>query len=1051
MKKAFLFASLCLLLACSGGKEKELSFEEIESGFLQIPDGQPLAVYWYWISDNVSEEGVVKDLEAMKRAGITRVYVGQIGQDDVPYGKVRLFSEEWWQIMHTMFKKAGELGIEIGLFNSPGWSQSGGPWVKPNESMRYLGTSCLHVEGPQALDATLPDVAKDAEDVRVIAFPQAVKNVYRESWTIHKQEGKGEELDIDVPDGVTVRSLTFRFPSLLRTTVDLYKKEGTEYSLFKRVGIDRSNPALNVGFSPYAPVVVSLPETTGADFRLVVHPSGNSDFTVELSSQPYVERYPEKTLAKMFQYPLPVWNEYMWEKQPEVTDPSLLVDPKQVVDLTERFKDGQLKWDVPAGEWCIMRVAMCPTLVTNAPATPEGRGLEVDKMSRQHVETHFNAYIGEILRRIPEADRKTFKVVVQDSYETGGENWTDDMEARFKEKYGYDPVPYLPATQGIVVGSPDLSDRFLWDLRRLVADRVAYDFVGGMRDICHRHGLTTWLENYGHWGFPGEFLQYGAQSDEIGGEFWCEGSLGDVENRLASSCGHIYGKNRIWAESFTAGGANYSRYPGQFKRRGDRFFAEGINTTLLHVYIHQPYEDKVPGISASFSTEFNRHNTWFSQLDVFGQYLKRCNFMLQQGRYVADVAYFIGEDAPKMTGPCEPALPSGYSFDYINAEVLLQKASVKDGKLTLESGMQYRVLVLPRQKSMRPELLKQIKSFVKQGLTVVGPAPEYSPSLCNYPAADQEVKALAAELWAGKNHGKGKVFPTDCSLEDVLKELGVPADCRFTNNVPVVFIHRSLREGDIYFLSNQSEAATSFEAIFRVNGKQPELWNPLTNEIRLLPEYAEADSLTTVPLQLAPGESTFIVFRKPAAQEKAEGTNYPAAQNVATLASGWTVKFEDERQGVTEPVALDSLADWTAFADERIKYYSGTATYTNSFVLESVPKHPLYIDLGKVSAMAKVEINGQYAGGVWTYPYRLNISPYVKQGDNTVRIEVVNTWLNRIIGDHRVPEAQRVTRIIGNWANPWNADSPLQPSGLFGPVQIASHDYCSLEYRPFVP
>ena len=347
--------------------------------------------------------------------------------------------------------------------------------------------------------------------------------------------------------------------------------------------------------------------------------------------------------------------------------------------------------------------------------------------------------------------------------------------------------------------------------------------------------------------------------------------------------------------------------------------------------------------------------------------------------------------------------------------------------------------------------LKQIKSFVKQGLTVVGPAPEYSPSLCNYPAADQEVQALAAELWAYKNYGKGKVFPTDCSLEDVFKELGVPADCRFTNNVPVVFIHRSLREGDIYFLSNQSEAATSFEATFRVNGKQPELWNPLTNEIRLLPEYAEADSLTTVPLQLAPGESTFIVFRKPVAQEKAEGTNYPAAQNVATLASGWTVKFEDERQGVTEPVALDSLADWTAFTDERIKYYSGTATYTNSFVLESVPKHPLYIDLGKVSAMAKVEINGQYAGGVWTYPYRLNISPYVKQGDNTVRIEVVNTWLNRIIGDHRVPEAQRVTRIIGNWANPWNADSPLQPSGLFGPVEIASHDYCSLEYRPFVP
>ncbi len=212
------------------------------------------------------------------------------------------------------------------------------------------------------------------------------------------------------------------------------------------------------------------------------------------------------------------------------------------------------------------------------------------------------------------------------------------------------------------------SDRFLWDLRRLIADKVAYDYVGGLRSVSHKYGLTTWLENYGHWGFPGEFLMYGGQSDEIGGEFWSEGDLGDIENRAASSCGHIYGKNRISAESNTSSGNSFARYPAVIKQRADRFFAEGINNTLLHVYISQPYEDKNPGVNAWFGTEFNRKNTWFSQIDIYITYLKRVNFMLQQGLNVADVAYFIGEDAPVMTGITDPPLPIGYQFDYINAE-----------------------------------------------------------------------------------------------------------------------------------------------------------------------------------------------------------------------------------------------------------------------------------------------------------------------------------------------------------------------------------------------
>lgn len=335
-----------------------------------------------------------------------------------------------------------------------------------------------------------------------------------------KQEGKEEVVEMKLLQETTVRSFSLQVNTPIKTDADLYIKEGNEYRILKKIHIDRSNAALNVGFIPYPPIVISLPEVKGQEFRLVIHAGGNAELDIVLSSQPMLERYPEKMLAKMFQTPLPLWHDYMWDRMPGLSDKDYLIKTDKVVDITSSFKDGKLNWAVPEGEWVIMRTGMRSTRVTNSPASPEGTGLEVDKMSKKHVATHFDAYIGEILRRIPAQDRKTFKVVVQDSYETGGQNWTDDMIASFKKKYGYDPVVYLPVLKGMIVGSPDQSDRFLWDLRRLVADRVAYDYVGGLREVCHKHGLTTWLENYGHWGFPGEFLQYGGQSDEVGGEFW---------------------------------------------------------------------------------------------------------------------------------------------------------------------------------------------------------------------------------------------------------------------------------------------------------------------------------------------------------------------------------------------------------------------------------------------------------------------------------------------------------------------------------------------------
>ena len=1042
--------SLCILvclglLSCNKTETSanHPSFASIEQGFRSIPDSVQTGVYWYWISDNISKEGVERDLEAMKVAGINRAFIGNIGIDGIPYGDHKLLSSEWWEVLHAALKKATELNIEIGIFNSPGWSQSGGPWVKSSQAMRYLASSDTIVAGPGRMQLTLPSVGKDEQDVCVIAYPALDKPVAEKSWAINKKSGQSSSSVLVFDKEATVRTLIYRVNTPFKTTAKLWVKKGGKEELLRQFVIDRSNPALNVGFVPYAPVVISLPETSASQFRLEMSEEGEAAGNVTLTSSPMMERYPEKSLAKMFQTPLPMWDDYLWEKQPAVSDASLMVSPDAIKNVTEFSKNGVLDWEVPEGKWVIRRMAMLPTGVTNSPAAPEATGPEIDKMSKKHVAFHFDAFIGDILKRIPEADRKTFKVVVQDSYETGGQNWTDDMISVFKERYGYDPVPYLPVLEGTVVGNPDISDRFLWDLRRLIADRVSYDYVGGLRDVCHQHGLTTWLENYGHWGFPGEFLQYGGQSDEIAGEFWSEGSLGDIENRAASSCGHIYGKRRVWAESFTSGGPAFCRYPYQMKQRGDRFFTEGINSSLLHVYIHQPFEDREPGLDAWFGNEFNRKNTWFSQMDVFTGYLKRCNFMLQRGDYVADVAYFIGEDAPKMTGICTPELPVGYSFDYINGEVLLQRASVEDGRIVLPSGMKYRLLVLPQLENMRPEILQKIKELLQAGACVIGPAPKYSPSLSDYPAADRKVQALASELWGDQTEsvrtiGKGRLFMPATSLQPVLEALNVKPDMRVNSGTPVLFIHRATDEGDIYFISNQSENPVDINPSFRVAGKLPELWNPLTAEIRLLPEFTCADGVTTVPVRLEGFESSFIIFRKKGTPVKTTARNYPVKEVLATVTSPWQVDFEKGKRGPEEAVTFPALQDWTESTDPSIRYFSGKAIYTNRITLDELPQKALYLDLGKVMVMAKVKINGQYVGGVWTTPYRLPVGDFLRKGENLIEVEVVNNWRNRLIGDASLPEKER-----GTWTNvnPWNADSPLQSSGLIGPVEIQAYSY----------
>jgi len=900
---------LSLLLVFTAFSVNSRAADSLERGFAQPPESTKPWCYWYWITDNISREGITKDLEAMKRVGISQAFMGNIYLDEVKHGTVKALTEEWWGMVEHAIREGGRLGVDVGLFNCPGWSQSGGPWIKPDQAMRYVVSTERRVIGPLHFAERLIPPNEPFQDIAVLAFPApqgdaatiavldprvtstpAAESAERmvdgdRKTTVMFPKGAGQgktpfTVDIEVAEPFTARSLVL-WPAEMPFAADCELQAAGEDGVFHAVRefpLDRSNTNVHVGPIRCGPVAVSFPAQTAKRFRLVITGLRNSGglAEIELSGAARLERFVEKQLGKMHPTPLPMWDTYLWPKTAEPDSPAFAVPPRAVLNLSDKLAaDGTLSWDVPAGEWVILRTGMTPTGTRNAPASPEGQGLEVDKMNRAAAQAHFDAFIGQLLRRMPKADRKAFKYVIADSYEMGSQNWTDGFNDLFRERYGYDPLPWLPVLTGRLVGSADQSDRFLWDLRRLVADRVAYDYVGGLRDACHRHGLKLWLENYGHWGYPAEFLQYGGQADEVSGEFWATGDLGSIELRCASSAAHTYGKPIVHAEAFTSG-VLFESTPWSLKRRGDWALTEGINHWVLHVYIHQPWDDRRPGVNAWFSTEFNRHNTWFEQGRELIDYYRRCDFLLQQGHHVADVAYFIGEDTPKMTGIRKPVLPSGYNFDYINAEVIEQRLKVKDGRFVLPDGMSYRLLVLPELDSMRPELLTKIRDLVKAGGTILGPPPSRSPSLKDYPQCDARVKQLAAELWgqeaqisAGTSArntqhatAKGRILQST-ELHPVLNELGIPPDFSGADPKHILWTHRSSKEGEIYFICNQAEQAAAIAPVFRVSGKLPELWDAVNGRIVKAAAFAPAEGGTRVLLELGPRGSLFVIFREP--------------------------------------------------------------------------------------------------------------------------------------------------------------------------------------------
>jgi len=676
----------------------------------------------------------------------------------------------------------------------------------------------------------------------------------------------------------------------------------------------------------------------------------------------------------------------------------------------------------------------------------------VDKLDHAAVKGYMEHYLNLFKDALgPDLmGKRGLEYVVNDSWEAGNQNWTADMVAKFTRLRGYDPRPWMPVLAGHVVESAEASDKFLWDFRRTIADLISNEHYGQLETTLREYGLRHYSESEeDHRAFAADGMEVKKYSEVPMGAFWALNIDGfkeepdyNADDRESASVAHIYGQNIAAAESMSGGTPPWSWYPAVLKPVADQEFVNGINLIAIHESAHQPFVDKAPGVSLGpIGQFFNRNETWAEQSSAWIDYLARCSYLLQQGSFAADILYFYGEDSnlTAIFGDKAPDLPAGYAFDYINADALIHELAVTGDRITTKSGMSYRILGLDEfSRNMSLPVLKAICKLVEGGAVVAGQKPIGDPSLADDQA---EFRKLSDDLFGDGTGvhrvGKGAVYAGQ-DVSDALKSMHVAPDFDYTkpeSGTRLEFVHRKLADGDLYFVDNRTNRTQQVDATFRVTGKEPELWRAETGIFQPA-SYRIADGRTTVPLKLEPWGTVFVVFRNPATATSRTVPEKTETQ-LATIQGPWIVRFQEGR-GAPASITLDSLISWPDSTDPGVKYFSGTATYTKTINAPRqwfVKRAHIVLDLGTVKDLAEVVVNGKSLGIVWHDPYRADVTAALKPGANEVTIKVTNTWVNRLIGDMQPGVTKKITFTV---VKPYKADSPLQPSGLLGPIRMFS-------------
>jgi hypothetical protein len=720
------------------------------------------------------------------------------------------------------------------------------------------------------------------------------------------------------------------------------------------------------------------------------------------------------------------------------------VDASRIVDLSAKIDaQGQLVWDAPAGDWTVLRFGHVNTGRKNGPAPAEGTGWECDKLSPSGADAHFAGYIGRLCGDKGPVGDGLLQGMLMDSWECETQTWTPGMDAQFMKLRGYWLSPWFPALAGYTVVDPEKTACFLRDWRATVNDLVVKNFFGRMTDQAHRRGLAVSYETASGDVFPGDILEYYKYADVPMCEFWqprSEGFVGSLDFKPVRPCvsaARMYGKPRVAAEAFTSFALTWDERLAMLKDVANIHFAAGVTHLVFHTYTHNPRTDGLPpgtSFGSGIGTPFLRGQTWWRAMPEFTAYLSRCSYLLERGRPVSDVLWYLGDEQDHKPHQ-EAPFPEGYAYDYCNPDALLNRLSVSDGQIVTPEGIAYRVLWLKECPRMLPETLEKIYSLVRKGATVVGDRPRGLATLGGAEKTQMHFQKTVRALWgdsasAGvRRVGRGRVV-SGLPLETALRHLEIEPDVKGGGEIQ--WNHRRADGADWYFVAAHADKGFSGSVNFRAQGAV-EWWDPLTGKTSPARAQRKGDDRTEVALELPPSGAGFVVFRSEVRGAAAEPVAASAAGRRIEVNGPWTLAFP---AGWDAPASLTlaTLKPWMELdVSAAAKAFSGTATYSTTFTLDAVGTNAsVALDLGRVEEIAAVRVNGQSVGTVWAPPYRVDISRAVKPGENRVEVEATSTWFNRLVYDAGRPEAERKTWTISGPSK----DAALRSSGLLGPVIV---------------
>ena len=1030
--------------------------------FVNPPFEARPSTYWVWLNGFTDPRRITYEVEELQKAGFNAAYILEIGthaSEGVPAGPAYFGPESLKAISHAV-REAGRVGLEIGVTNSSSWN-SGGSWITPEHAAKGLFWTRIPVHGPGRFSEVLPfprlpgPVPRKPDgtpayytDVAVLAVPD-------------DRRVPGFDFVIDLAPGThTIERLTLHNADVETAAKEfaVYASDtGIEEADFREIfrgTLERRAGPQSFPCAPAQAKYVKLRVISGhnpervslAEFEGFNH-AGQNVVTVMLPNG-------RKPVGGLLRFTMQAGLEREWMAEniydgrlsgargswaAEGPLPPLAATRSAVVDVTSHFRDGRLTWDAPAGNWSLYRFICANNGEKLVLPSPQSGGYIIDHYSAPATRFHTEYMLERLRGELGDLHKSPLKYFYACSYEVRGSIWTPTFLEDFRRLRGYDALPFLPVLAGVTVENDDVSDRFRIDFRRTVSDLFTANFYGTTSQLCERAGLKLVCEAGGPgWPLhqvPVDALKAQSEVSIPRGEFWKGHSVCVVKE--TASAAHVYGGRVVQMESFTSF-RHWKDGPRDLKDIADQALCDGCNQFVWHTMAHVPEAAGKPGPVYHAGTHNGPNETWWPLARPFFDYLGRCSWLLRQGLFVADLCYYYGDRGynfgPERYEMAERGLPAGYDFDTVNADVIVNRLSVKDGRLVLPDGMSYAVLVMVDRPEIAPEVLEKIEQLVRDGAVVCGPKPRHAAGLTDYPACDGRVRDLADRVWGDCDgvrvhehaYGKGKVC-WGTPAGELLRRRGLNPD--FSSTAEMEYIHRRIGGREIYFLRNKREQEVEAECTFRVAGLGAELWDAVTGTVQPLAVSRTAQG-THAKLRLPAVGSAFVVFDPAFRRDVRPPVPKPAPPPV-DIAGPWEVRFAPG-WGAPESASFDPLRSWTEHSDPGIRHFSGVATYRKNITVPgNLTRSRVFLDLGDVRVIARAKVNGKEAGGCWTPPFRIELTGLLKPGPNLLEIEVANTWSNRITGD-----ANSSGRTYTHTNIRWPKDTPLLPAGLLGPVRL---------------